>query len=182
MAEVITEQNLLEFDWYCDVLKREGVRSHLEIGSRRGGSLLAVARALPVPSRLVAVDLGDNLLPSVLECLQLVVKQITAMGHAATLVIGDSTDPNIVKTVQRLGPFDSCFIDGNHSLVYVAQDFENYGAMSKLVAFHDIGWQPKPGSTQIDVPEFWQQVKTKYPNQEIKLNQRKNGIGVLWRK
>lgn len=179
MAGVICQQNDQEFDWFINILQREKVRSYLEIGSKWGGSLLRVAEALPVPSRLVSVDLCESG-SAVSASLNEVVARINAMGHDAYLVVGDSAHRKTAKAARRLGPYGACFIDGNHTLSYLRNDFDNYAPVSRIVAFHDIGWKPKENGPSIDAPQFWQSIKTSYPHEEINLNDRKNGIGVLW--
>jgi hypothetical protein len=68
---------------------------------------------------------------------------------------------------------------------YVSRDFENYGGLARIVAFHDISWwRPDPwikDHGKMDVPDFWNGIKNKYRHREIKLEQRNNGIGILWR-
>lgn len=182
MADVRFLQNEIEFDWFIDVLQREGVRSYIEIGSKWGASLIRVAEALPRGTRFVSIDLcesGADVTASLKDC----ITRMNAMGHSALLLRGSSTDRSIIKTASALGPFDACFIDGNHTRPYLEQDFANYGPLVRLMAFHDIGWKPKPGGkTRIDVPEFWATVKDAYRSTDCSLNQRANGIGVIWMK
>ena len=170
------QQNRDEFDWFIDILKRENVRSYLEIGSDEGGSLLAVATALPPSALFMAVDNAVLNPGKLYEA----APKIAAMGHRIKLILGDSTDQRVIQSVRKSGPFDACFIDANHTLSYVTKDWLNYGSMSRIVAFHDIGWKPKEGGPQIDVPEFWNAIKGNYRHSEINLCERNNGIGVLW--
>lgn len=180
-------QNDEEFAWFTDLLKREGVRSYLEIGSKFGGSLWRVARAaLPAGSRLVSVDLpqGDGSFKETQPHLEACVKELIAHGYDAMLVLGDSTDAKIARRIKALGPFDAVFIDGGHTLRCVRSDWRKYGPLGRIVAFHDIGWKPRPAPSKkdpIEVPEFWDSIKGKYRHEEIRLEQRDNGIGVLWR-
>ena len=64
-------------------------------------------------------------------------------------------------------------------------DWQNYGPLARIVAFHDIGWRREanwPGK-RIAVPEVWNEIKAGYRFEEIKLcpTGKNNGIGVLWR-
>jgi predicted O-methyltransferase YrrM len=172
-------QNTIEHERFCALLRKEEVRSYLEIGSKFGGSLYRVSLALPPGSKLVAVDLpvGDSI-ASLKSCVQF----LQAGGHEARLVLGDSTDAEVVERVRAHGPYDCVFIDGNHLLPFVMKDWANYGPMGKIVAFHDISWKgPRPGKASIDVPQFWEAIKIDYRHEEIRLEARDNGIGVLWR-
>jgi predicted O-methyltransferase YrrM len=169
-------QNPDECAEFISILKREGVRSYLEIGSKFGGSLWQVAQALPPGSRLVSVDM--EIRPELEEC----AADIRAMGHAVYLISGDSTHSAVVLEVSALGPFDAVLIDGNHAKPYPEQDWENYGEAG-IVAFHDIGKSEildlKPW--RADVPELWNSIKDKYRHVEIRAPKGGIGFGVLWR-
>ena len=170
-----------EMAWLAALLAREGVRSYLEIGSKFGGSLSTMAKALPKGSRIVSVDMpgeksgSEDVLKEVVGDLQL--------DHDVRLFLGDSTSPELVETVAALGPYDAVFIDANHTLPYVTKDWENYGPMAQIVAFHDISFVPKIGSLKkpSEVKQFWESIKGGYRHEECKLDGRHNGIGVLWR-
>jgi len=181
------ETNAMQVDgeirWFIDILKRENVGSYLEIGSKYGGSLWRIANALPKGSRIVSVDMpwGNR---ATIPHLQACITELKRLGYDAHLLLGDSTAAEIIAQVKGLGPFDACLIDANHLLPYVTKDWQNYGPMARLVAFHDIAWQMHPGrksKTPIEVPQFWNSIKGGYRYQEIKLEPRDNGIGVLWR-
>jgi cephalosporin hydroxylase len=179
-------QNDAEFAWFTDILQRENVRSYLEIGSKFGGSLWRVAMSLPVGSRTVSVDLpqGDRSFKETRPHLEACVAELNARGYQASLIIGDSTDPQIVERAKALGPYDALFVDGSHTLKGATADWQNYGPLARIVAFHDIGWQPRPAPSKkdpIEVPLLWNSIKVNYRHEEIRLDQRDNGIGVLWR-
>lgn len=180
-------QNEAEHARFVEILKAEGITSYLEIGSKFGGSFRRVADALPKGSRMVAVDLPGGTKDwaqtrvSLLAC----IADLKELGYDARVIWGDSTAPDVIEQVRALGPFDAIFLDGNHTLPYVTKDWKTYGAMSnKLVAFHDISWK-RPADfvsySRIDVPEFWNELKVDYRHQEIKMEAKDNGIGVLWK-
>jgi predicted O-methyltransferase YrrM len=180
-------QNKIEFARFCELLKDNDVRSYLEIGSKHGGSLWMAAHAMPPGSLVVSVDLphGDTSFKESQPHLEACVRHLSEEGYKALLFLGDSTDQRIIDSVKALGPFDAVFIDANHTLPYVTKDWENYGQMAtKLVAFHDVGWKPRPEVSKkmpIEVPMLWNKLKQQYRHQEICLEPRDNGIGVLWR-
>lgn len=179
-------QDIREIEAFIEVLQGEDVRSYLEIGSKHGGSLWRVGRKLPKGSRIVSVDLphGDDSFKESQKSLEECIDALSKMGHDAYLLIGDSTDPEIVSDVTNLGPFDVCFIDANHTEPYVRKDWANYGPLARIVAFHDIGWIPRPQPTKkmpIDVPIIWKEIKRNFRHQEIRMCERDNGIGILWR-
>jgi hypothetical protein len=106
-------------------------------------------------------------------------------GYAADLIWGNSADPKVIEQVRRLGPFDAIFIDADHRLPGVTADWESYGPMGRIVAFHDIAWRRTPEwqGVRIDVPQLWASIKTGFRHEEIVRcpTGKNNGIGVLWR-
>jgi predicted O-methyltransferase YrrM len=179
-------QDEREFERFVAMMQRENLRSYLEIGSKHGGSLWRMATALPVGSRIVAVDLphGDASFKESQPNLEACVDELTRRGYETHLHLGDSTDPAIIADVTRLAPFDLCFIDANHTEPFVRKDWANYGPLARIVAFHDIGWVPRPEPSKkmpIEVPKVWKQIKRGFYNQEIRMCPRDNGIGIVWR-
>jgi len=179
-------QNLNEFDKFVNIMRAENIKSYLEIGSKYGGSLWRMAMSLPKKARLVSVDLphGDHSFKEALPYLKDCHQKLLSLKYDAHLFIGDSTEPEIVESVRKLGPFDLCFIDANHTEPYVLKDWENYGSISRIVAFHDINHQPREETVKklpIDVPRIWNELKQPFRNREIRLDKRDNGIGILWR-
>lgn len=180
-----------EIDEFVRVLKDNNITSYLEIGSMYGGSLWLVSRIMPQGSRIVSVDLPPPTKPYTVQSLDSCIKHLKKEKFDAHCFRGDSTEPSIVKQVRKLGPFDACLIDANHSLPFVSKDWENYGPMCKMVAFHDINYHrpegtvfppnPTPGFYAIEVPEFWNEIKNGYRNVEIKHDKRDNGIGIIWK-
>lgn len=177
------QQHQGEIDRFIAILKSENVRSYLEIGSKFGGSLWQVATSLPHGSRIVSVDLPwgkRESEPQLRSC----VADLQRLGYETHLFLDDSTNSDVVNAVRSLGPFDACFIDANHTEPFVRKDWANYGPMCRIVAFHDIGWAPRPmpsGKMPIEVQAVWNEIKGNFRHEEIRECPRDNGIGVLWR-
>src|SRR5262245_57533335 len=112
------------------IFQTHDVRSYLEIGCKYGGSLWQIGGALPKGSRIVAVDLMRYAETN--DHLYQVTSNLRGMGHAVSLIRGDSTNHNVIREVQKLSPFDACLIDGDHTLNGVNADWRNYGPMCKL--------------------------------------------------
>ena len=180
-------QDLNELAEFVKFVREQNVRSYLEIGSKYGGSLWHVARAMPRGSRIVSVDqphMSAFKRPVSQPYLEGVVKELKNGGYDATLILGDSTSEKVVSMVRSLAPFDLCLIDANHAEEYVRSDWVNYGPLAKMVAFHDISWDMSrnPGKQfTIDVPKVWQEISAGRRVREIKLcPTRDNGFGILW--
>jgi cephalosporin hydroxylase len=180
-------QDAEEISAFVECVRAEGCKSFLEVGSKYGASLERVAAVLPVGSRVVSVDLpnGTKEWKQSSVSLQGVIDKLKRDGYDAHVIWGNSTDPKIIAQVKALGPFDCVFIDADHRLPGVTADWNTYGPMGKLVAFHDIGWKRAPEwvGTRIDVPEFWNSIKDGFLHDEYKFcpTGKNNGIGVLWR-
>jgi hypothetical protein len=181
-------QDEQEITAFCALLAAEGVQSYLEVGSKYGGSLWRVANALAPGSRIVAVDLpaGTKAWTESRKSLTECVAELNRRGYDARVIWGSSFDPDIIEQVRALGPYDAALIDADHRLPGVTQDWNNYGPMARIVAFHDLSWKRAPDwvGTRIDVPEFWASIKGGFERtQEIILcpTGKNNGIGVLWR-
>lgn len=181
-------QNAEELEAFIDILVREGVRSYLEVGSKYGGSLWAIGSRLPVGSRIVSVDMPGGTKAwqksrlSLIDC----VARLNLRGQKASIIWGDSTDPETIAQVRKLGPFDAIFVDANHTLSYLQRDWDNYSTLGRIVAFHDISWRRAPTwvGTRIDAMEFWQYLKDQgYEHQEVRLcpTGKNNGIGIVFR-
>jgi predicted O-methyltransferase YrrM len=179
-------QDRIEMRKFLDLIKREKVTRYLEIGCKHGGSLWFIGSELPPRSRIVAVDLphGDRSFKESQPHLEACVDHLLRLGHEAYLLIGDSTDPQVIADVTKLGPFDLVFIDANHTEPYVWADWKAYGELGRMIAFHDIGWiaRPEPSKKMpIEVPRVWAEIKQYHRHVEIRNCPRDNGIGVLWR-
>ncbi len=182
-------QNVREHERFRAILEDEGVASYLEIGSMYGGSLWKTADALPSGARMVAVDDAvdtPEARPHLLAC----IPALRDRGFDALLIDGDSADPMIVSTARKLGPYDAVFIDGAHTLEAVTADWENYGPMGRIIAFHDISWNSTwrsevPGrvAKAMGVPTLWNMIKDRYRHEEIRYQHPSNyyGIGVIHR-
>lgn len=98
------------------------------------------------------------------------------------LLQGSSHDSDLIAKAQELGPYDFAFIDGDHSYAAVRADWENFGPLASVVAFHDI--LPRPG---YGVSELWASLKADGAqwveichNATLPGNEGPTGIGVLW--
>ena len=101
------------------------------------------------------------------------------------LLVGDSHSEELVQLVENEldGELvDFLFIDGDHSEVGVAQDFEMYKKFVRkggLIAFHDIVDNQPLEMNQVQF--FWKKIKDQYEHYELidDINQCGYGIGVI---
>jgi len=175
-----------EIQDFIQLLKDEGVTSYLEIGCRHGDSYHAVGKVLPKGSLVVGVDLpgarsgketGGKFRDSYVS-LQRAEYELNKLGQDAHVFIGNSHDSKIIKLVQKFKHFDAVFIDGDHSPDGVRADWENYGLMGDIVAFHDIyGKTHNP----TNIMKLFMEVRTGKRWTEFAFNGLDRGIGVVWR-
>jgi len=181
-------QDEREITAFCDLLAAEGVRSYLEVGSKYGGSLWRAANALPKGSRIVAVDMpkGTRAWGETEPSLKACIAELIAKGYDAQVIWGDSTDPKVIEQVRELGPFDAMLLDGDHRQPGITKDWETYGPMGRIVAFHDVAWLRAADwqGVRIDVPLIWNHLRPQYERTvEFRHDPsfKNNGIGCLWR-
>lgn len=179
-------QDVQEFNDFLGLIRREQVGSYLEIGSKHGGSFWRVTNVLPKGARVVSVDLphGDGSFKDSEPNLKQCVEALARRGYDAHLFLTDSKAPETIAAVKELGPFDLVFLDGNHSDQFLRSDWEHYGSLGKMVAFHDISWppyRPPPKGMPCDVQAFWRILKPHHRHVEFRRRRDELGIGVLWR-
>lgn len=190
LYETHMSQSPSEIKRLIEVFQQENVRRYLEIGSRWGGSLWYIGNELPPGSRIVSVDSGVQMVGGAKNkagarvSLPACIDALRANGYDAHLIWGDSTDSQTVSEVDALGPYDAVLIDGGHDWNTISADWENYGPMARIVAFHDIAWvkpQTKGYCAQVDVPRLWSKLRSRYRCVQFIDPHWNMGIGVLWR-
>ncbi len=164
--------HLAQQTWEFLALQRfvEGSKSFLEVGSRHGETLIRFAMTLGEGSRIVSVDNNSENTLGHLYFNGLFLKR-----YDVHLITGDSHEEKIISQVKDLGPYDFCFIDGDHSEEGVTKDYENYLPICKVVAFHDILLE--------GVKDFWAKHRRDYPMMEIihPVCTNAMGIGILFK-
>lgn len=170
------------------ILQRERVTRFLEVGSRYGGSLWRIARALPKGSLIVSVDSGKGMggnKDGQLESLRACIHELCVLGYDTHLIEADSQLQDTVQSVASFAPFDAAFIDADHELKGVRRDWLNYRKFAPIIAFHDVGWV-KPANYQnskvVEVPQLWNELRDLYRSETFidHSTGRTMGIGVLW--
>lgn len=159
----------------------------LEIGTARGGTLYLWTRASADDATIVSVDLpGGEFGGAYPDCRIPFYQALARRRQNLHLLRKDSHKPQTIENVCDLfdnHPIDFAFIDGDHTYEGVKADFRNYGPLVRpggIIAFHDI--LPRPDLPEIQVNQFWSEVRKKYDTQELigpEGSGRKIGIGLI---
>jgi hypothetical protein len=157
-------QNEFELRSFIEFLRKSDVNSYLEIGARHGDTFHEVMINLPAGSYGMAVDMPGALWgkKSSVDSLQKAVADLRVRGYTIDVIIGDSTAPKIIEKVKSKAPFGAALIDGDHTLIGVKKDWDNYKEVSHIIAFHDIvgaGQIEKVHGNLVEVPQFWSKLK-----------------------
>jgi cephalosporin hydroxylase len=166
----------------------KGSTSILEIGSRFGYTLVDLAHCMNGKGRVVSVDLpdaegwNDRLSAEAIAHLTRNLQQLRDEGYDVHFFEGDSKDPEIVEAVNRLGPFDTVFIDGDHTHEGVVSDWLNYGHLGKQVIFHDIREPQPPEWMGMGVWKLWNVIKEEPNTEQFLAPGSKMGIGRICKK
>jgi hypothetical protein len=179
-------QNEFELNSFIQFLRDHNVRRYLEIGARHGDTYHDVMMSLPVNSVGVAVDYPGALWGThkSKQCLSDVNYFLKTRGYLSTVLIGDSTSPEVIKAIKALSPFDAILIDGDHRYEGVKQDWINFQDLAPIVAFHDIvgeGQSEKVSNNPVEVPRLWREIKDEIPELCVEFIDAgsKMGIGIV---
>ena len=170
------EQHPQELLWLLSKVGRPA--SYLEIGSREGGSLKAVAPFLEPGAKIRAIDIGQRHPEwqngrDPVPHLSLAVAELRGKGYDADFLIGNSQSDASLAWAQLHGPYDLVFIDGDHRYNAVIRDWMRYGKLGRLVAFHDIAL-PAVGLA-------WRDIKQEGVAVEEMIAEGGTGIGLVRR-
>lgn len=163
------------------LLCERNVKTMLEIGTNRGGTLYLYMKSLPKDAKVMTMDIkiqNRNLLES-----------FKSGDQKLWILEGNSTHPDTIQKVKEYFPdgLDYLFIDGDHSYEGVKQDFINYSPLVKkggLIGFHDIIEDNETrygiitGGWAGGVPQFWNEIKDQYNCKEFVQNPLQDGLGL----
>lgn len=159
----------------------------LEIGTAKGGTLVALSRVVDPGARIISLDLPCGMYGGGYPAWKgLLFRRLAGKERDLHLIRGDSHSPESLAAVMEIlrgRSVDVLLIDADHSYAGVKQDFERYRHFVKpggIIAFHDI--LQNKFDPDIDVARFWNEVKRDYRSEEI-VNDRAQGqfgIGLLY--
>lgn len=166
-----------EFRVFLELVKRENVKSYLEVGVFEGITFHTIVSLLPGGGPFVGIDLPVDNPESVKVAKRVSDDLLKRQGKTSKLIFGDSKSPEVINQVRALAPYDLVFIDGDHTYDGAYADWLNYGPMGKMVAFHDVNSEHwSQGCAKV-----WKDIKDNYRHIEIIGVDQGMGIGVLWR-
>ncbi len=143
-------QDLEEFTGWWRAVKALKAKVYVEVGSFAGRSLWAIQDALEPGARIVSVDIAA--VTPHKQRLEDILKELKGRGFDVRFVQGDSHSEETFSRVREAcgGMADAVFIDGDHGLPGVTEDFRLYRQLVRAggkVGVHDILYQ--------DVRTFW---------------------------
>ena len=170
-------QSRWEFGQLLEEVARIRPKAMLEIGTAKGGSLLAFTQLCEPDAHIVSVDLPRGPFGGGYPLWKIpLYKAFARPGQRLDLVRGDSHAASTFTHVESLlggRKLDFLFIDGDHRYEGVRSDFETYVSLMRpggIIAFHDIV-APRPdrpltdGNKPGDVHRLWSELTTERPGQ-----------------
>jgi len=168
-----------------EIIRERNLKNICEIGSYKGGSLFLISQAAGKGTKLISIDVNYPMERQILN------KQLVKPKQHVVTIKGDTRMNKTFLKVKRTfneEPLDLLFIDGDHSIEGVKDDFEQYSQLVRkggVIVFHDIHpdsyiLSGKQTSSYVgDVPIFWQQLKKDDPDsKEIIENVHQDGYGM----
>lgn len=176
---------------FISFMKRRVIRTVVEIGTRKGGTLFVWCRLAEPDALIVSIDLPGGAFGGGYD--ESEIPRLRSFGRSDQDLHFLRTDSHAPETRRQLlgilkgRSIDFLLIDGDHTYDGVRKDFELYSPLVKnrgLIAFHDIVHHEQVPRCQVDV--FWNEIKSEYRHREFVSEGEERswgswgGIGVLW--
>ncbi len=168
-------------------VKKQNVKSMLEIGTNNGGTLFLFAQIAASNAKILSLDLpGGNFGGGYPYFKAPFFTNFARDNQRIFLLRADSHSTKSVSRVESIlagDKLDFLFIDGDHTYLGVKQDFEMYSPLVRkggLIAFHDICQHPE--EIGCGVYKFWYEIKTQFTFREFICDPSQGwaGIGLLY--
>ena len=127
-----------EIEYLFEIVKTDQPKVICEIGSYKGGTLFLFSQAAPSDALIISIDIQYPIARKLSH------KHLVKKGQKLVCIEGDTQDPKTISrvtTVLNGRNIDFLFIDGDHSLFGVMNDYVRFSPLVKksgVIAFHDI--------------------------------------------
>ncbi len=172
-------QKIPELSRLIALLRRRRLRTVVEIGTARGGTLWLWCQLSEPDAHILSIDLPGRDGLSSARVAQLM--RHARRGQSMEVLRMDSQDMKTVAEVRKLldvRAVDFLFIDADHSYRGVRRDFELYAPLVRsggLIALHDVLEHPHFPCYQVD--RFWSEIRERFRHCEFLDHEDERGWG-----
>ena len=165
-------QKVSELSPLIRILKRRKLRTIVEIGTQKGGTLYAWCTVAEPNAVIFSIDLPGGPFGGGYSLKEM--KRFRTYKRTNQKIYflrkdshKKSTKDELIKKLKGR-KIDFLFIDGDHRYTGVKRDWKLYAPLVKkngLIAFHDILFHPKIPQCKVD--RLWNEIKRQYRNREF---------------